>query len=166
MKLFFILALFSCLSFSAKKQVYQVISSHPHDVAEFSAFVTTVKQQGRLWLVEKKDRAPESINKYLLSIQGRDVRSFVPEVTSDKFVPGNELIRTYTSQINSTEIRKSVESLAAYKTRLAGSPDNRKATDAIKAELASLGLSVSTVCYRADTCSVIADKMGSEKPSE
>jgi Zn-dependent M28 family amino/carboxypeptidase len=166
MKFFFLLALLSTSVLAAKKPVYQVMSSHPHDVAEFSSFVTTVKQEGRLWLVEKKDNAPESINEFLLSVEGRDLRSYIPQVTLLKMSPDSELIKTYTSQINVAEIRKSVETLSAYKTRLAGSSDNRKATDAIKAEFASMGLSVSKVCYKADTCSVIADKVGTEKPSE
>lgn len=166
MKFLLFLSLLSSSLFASTKPLYQVMSSHPHDVAEFSDYITTVKVDGRLWLVEKKDGAPESINKYLLPVAGRDVRSYMPSVSPTKSNADSDLIKTYTSQVNTAEIRKSVEALSAYKTRKAGTAENRKATDAIKAEFASLGLVVSTVCYKADTCSVIADKVGSENPSE
>lgn len=47
-----------------------------------------------------------------------------------------------------------------------GTEDNRKATEQIKNDLASLGLKTQTICYRAEACSVIADKIGSENPNE
>jgi Zn-dependent M28 family amino/carboxypeptidase len=154
------LLLGSTLIFSAapQKPLYQVMSSHPHDVKEIAPYIETVKQEGRLWLVQLKGSAPSEVMSHLRRTNGRDVKHYTAPVQKAAFA--SPIIKDFASRIDAAAIKSDVETLANYKTRLVGSADNQKATAQIKDIFTALGYSVTQYCYRPDACSVVADKAG------
>lgn len=154
------LLLGSLLVFSSihKPQLYQVMSSHPHDLKEFSPFIKTIKQDGRLWLVNLKKNTPSHVMKNFRLTTGRDVKSYMPSVLKSSVV--SPIIKDFTSRIDVAAIKNDVEMLSNYKTRLVGSSDNQKAIAQVKQILTSLGYSIYQYCYRPDACSIVADKVG------
>lgn len=147
-----------------QRPLYQVMSSHPHDVKEFTPYIETVSQQGRLWLVHLKDNAPADVMKNFRRTSGTDVKHYSAPVQKAAFAA--PLIKDFISRIDVPSIKSDVETLANYKTRLAGSPDNQKATAQIKSIFAGLGYTVSEFCYRPDACSIVADKLGDGTSSD
>lgn len=147
------------LSSAAPKQdLYQVISSHPHDVKEFMPYIQTVKQEGRLWLVHLKGEVPAEVMSNFRRTDGQDVNHYMAPVQKSAFA--SPVVKDFLTRIDVASIKSDVESLANYKTRLVGSADNQKATAQIKEVFTALGYTVSQYCYRADACSVVADKAG------
>lgn len=163
--------LFVCLigallfsSATLKKPLYQVISSHPHDVKAFSPYIETVKQEGRLWLVHLKNNTPSKVMDNFKKIHAHEVRHY--SAANLKASYQSPIIKDYLSRIDVNAIKSDVESLANYKSRLVGSVDNQKATAQIKSIFSSLGYSVTEYCYRAGACSVVADKIGDGSSDE
>lgn len=152
-------ALFS-FSGAPKKPVYQVLSSHPHDVKEFSPYIETVSEQGRLWLVHLKENTPARVLKHFRRTSGKESHYLVNANKLKNISAPSPTIKEFTARIDASGIKADVESLANYKNRAAGSADNQKAASFIKETLASLGYSVSEQCYRQGACSIIADKAG------
>ena len=146
------------LSATPMKPLYQVMSSHPHDVKEFSPYIETVKQEGRLWLVHLKSEAPLHVMKNFRLTKGNDVRHYVAPVEKMSF--SSPVIKEFLNRIDSGSIKHDVEMLANYKTRLAGSADNQKATAQIKDIFKGFGFTISEYCYRSGACSIVADKLG------
>lgn len=147
------------LSSAAPRQdLYQVMSSHPHDVKEFSPYIQTVKQEGRLWLVHLNGKVPADVMKNFRRTNGQDVKHYTAPVLKAGFA--SPLIKDFISRIDVPSIKSDVETLANYKTRLVGSADNQKATAQIKGIFAELGYVVSEYCYRPGSCSIVADKAG------
>ena len=145
-------------SANLKKPLYQVISSHPHDVKEFTPYIETVKQEGRLWLVHLKSSTPLQIMENFKQINGNEVRHYT--APNFKATYHSVMIKEFLTRIDVSAIKNDVESLASFKTRLVGSADNQKATAQIKDIFTSLGFSVTEYCYREGACSVVADKLG------
>ncbi|HXH31504.1 MAG TPA: M28 family peptidase [Bacteriovoracaceae bacterium] len=160
------LLLGSLLTFSAarKPELYQVISAHPHDVQEFSPYIETIKQDGRLWLVNLKTNTPRKLHRHFKKTTTQDVRTYlVPEALDNLASPA---IKEYVQQISSAAIKKDVGALTAFKTRLVGTADNQQAVALVKDTLEGFGYSVKEICYKANACSVIADKAGADAESE
>lgn len=153
------------LSAAPKPALYQVMSAHPHDVKEFSPFIErTVRQQGRLWLVELKSNAPAYVLKHFRLTDGKDVKHYTAPVMKMSQASGQ--IQDFTSRIDVASIKGDVEMLAAYESRKVGSQDNQKATAQIKEIFSKLGYSITEYCYRPGACSVVADKVGETSPKE
>jgi hypothetical protein len=154
------LALGSVLMISAtpKQTVYQVMSSHPHDVKEFSPYIQTISQQGRLWLVHLKKDAPAHVMENFRATNGSDVRHYLAPEMKSSFV--SPMIKEMTKRIDVASIKSDVETLSNYKSRLVGSADNQKATAQIKDILTGMGFTVTQPCYRDGACSIVADKAG------
>lgn len=146
------------LSSEASGPLYQVMSSHPHDVEAFTPYIETVKQEGRLWLVHLKKSTPPKMMKNFRATSGDDVRHYL--VTRSPKKMANATIKEFTGRLDVAAIKSDVESLSNYKTRLAGTADNQKATAQIKDILTGLGYKVSQPCYTTGACSVVADKVG------
>ncbi len=171
MKPLFLLALMTGLLLSASSAprgtFYQVISSHPHDVKELRPFIKTVHQNGRLWIVRLTKKAPLHVMEHLRAIDGTE-KSYVFE--SSSFIQPKILINEFTSeivqQISKENIRADVIELSSYETRYAGTADNKKAVSNAMLRLQSYGYDVKEICYSTDACSVIAEKKGSQLPSE
>jgi hypothetical protein len=146
--------------------LYQVISSHPHDVEELAPFIKTIHQSGRLWVVKLKKNAPQDVLSHLKPLTGEE-KSYVYQGT--KLLKGlaDKRIKTIVQKVDKNAIRKDVEDLSLnYKTRYAGTEENRKALKSVTARFTSMGYSVSETCYSADACSIIAEKTGLEIPHE
>jgi Zn-dependent M28 family amino/carboxypeptidase len=153
------------LSSAAPKQaLYQVISSHPHDVKEFTPYIQTVKQEGRLWLVHLNGKVPADVMKNFRRTNGLDVKHYTAPVMKSAFA--SPMIKDFISRIDVPSIKSDVETLSNYKTRLVGTADNQKATAQIKGIFAALGYTVSEYCYRPGACSVVADKVGDGSSNE
>lgn len=150
------------------KELYQVISSHPHDVEEIQEHIETIYQEGRLWIVDLKPGAPQEVLTHLKVISGRE-KSYMHVNRSPKLRSLNAHyfeIKNTLKEIEKSLIRKDVEDLAHYTTRAAGTPENREATASVAQKLTDLGLEVKQICYSEGICSVVADKKGSVKPNE
>nr|MBA2405992.1 M28 family peptidase [Bdellovibrionales bacterium] len=157
---FFAIILGSLLLSAAapKEALYQVMSSHPHDVREFAPYIKTVKQEGRLWLVHLKGQVPAHVMANFRKTNGSDVKHYSAPVLKSAFA--SPAIQDFLSRVDVNAIKSDVETLTNYKTRLVGTADNQKATAQIKDIFASLGYAVSEHCYRPGACSVVADKAG------
>ena len=169
MKLLFLFSLLMTshltLSASAGPLQYQVMSSHPHDVKEFAPFIhRTVRQEGRLWLVELKSDIPLNLKKHFRLTDGSDVKHYTAPVL--KMTLAQPQIQDFAARIEVSSIKADVEMLAAFQSRLAGSSDNQKATAQIKEIFTKLGYSVREYCYRPGACSVVADKAGESSSKE
>ncbi len=150
------------VSLAPIRPLYQVITSHPHDLAKLSSFVETVKQDGRLWLVHLKEDAPHSVQRYLRNVDLVRVQSYVPQISQKDISNYNVEIKKFTQNIDIARIRKDVETLSAVKNRSAGSEENKKIEEFLESELKALNYQVSKVCYKANVCSIVADKIGQE----
>jgi hypothetical protein len=146
------------ISAAPAPKLFQVMTSHPHDVKEFSPFIQTVKQEGRLWLVHLKKNIPDHFMSHFRPTNGSDVGHYL--ASPHQLNGASSIIKDFTARIDSNLIKHDVESLASFKTRLVGTSDNQKATQQIGDELKSMGFSVKQICYRPEACSVIADKLG------
>lgn len=154
-----VLSLFLFVSAAPKKALYQVMSSHPHDVKEFSPFIETVSVDGRLWLVHVKAQAPEHVMRSLRLTDGTDVKHYQTKTLKNK-AKMNPAILDLGRQIDAASIKSDVELLSNFKTRLVGTADNQRATLTIKEIFTSMGLQTTQICYREGACSVIAEKPG------
>lgn len=158
------LFLFLLTSATSKPPLYQVINSHPHDVKEFTPYIKTVMKEGRLWIVHLKSNTPPNLMKNFRYTSGNDVKHYIP-INVFKSSP-NPIIQEYTSKLSANEIKNTVQSLTNFKTRLVGTADNQKATTLIKDALKAYGFSISLPCYKAEACSVVADKAGDGSTDE
>lgn len=156
-----ILGSFLLLSSAPKPQLYQVISAHPHDLKDIAPYIKTVKQSGRLWLVEIHPQTPKRLMSNFRATDGSDVKHYMPRLskTSDFSVA----IADFTNRIDSANIKADIEALASFKTRLVGTPENQKATAALGTIFKNMGYTVSQPCYRAGACSIVADKPGKSR---
>lgn len=142
--------------------LFQVISSHPHDVEELSPYINTVYQNGRLWVVQLKDNAPSDILSHLKPLSGHE-KSYLHEgkwISNSGLKKKNDVIKLLVNQVDKEAIHKDVEMLASYKTRSAGSADNQHAVKTVGLRFQDMGYEVSEICYRQGVCSVIAEKKG------
>ena len=138
--------------------LYQVISQHPHDVQKLTPFIETVREDGRLWIVRLKPEAPAGLQRYLEPVADRRLESRLVESSGRK---ARAHISRAVLEVESERLRTDVVALAAYKTRAAGTEDNRKASAWVEARLKELGYRTQQICYRSGICSVIADQTGS-----
>lgn len=83
------------VSATPKKSMYQVMSSHPHDVKEFTPYIETVKQEGRLWLVHLKKDMPAKLMENFRRTNGSDVRHYLAPLMKTAAV--NPIIKDMTA---------------------------------------------------------------------
>lgn len=151
----------SMMSFSPNKShLYQVISSHPHDVNEINAHTDTVYQNGRLWIVEVKKGAPKLLFKYLRNLRGTE-RSY--SYTEKNLSQKSEHVAKYLQEMSELNIKQDVQKLSEYKTRAAGTSGNIQAVNDLKLRFKTMGYEVEEICYKENACSIIAEKKGSSK---
>lgn len=146
--------------------LFQVISSHPHDVEELSPYVETVYQSGRLWIVQLKKNAPDSIMTHLRTLSGRE-KNYLYEglyVTNKSHKTKKVNIQSFTKTVDIQNIQKDIEELAAYETRYVGTIENQQAMDQSAVRLREMGYKIEEICYREDVCSLIAERKGLVNP--
>lgn len=146
--------------------LFQVISSHPHDVEELSPYIETVHQSGRLWIVQLKKTAPDSIMAHLRTLSGRE-KNYLYEglYVTNKSRKGKKVnIQSFTKSVDIHNIQRDVEELAAYETRYVGTIENQQALDKSAARLQEMGYTIQEICYRGEVCSLIAEKRGLVTP--
>ncbi len=157
MKFFLLLsALVLSLSFAPKERLYQVTTSHPHELHKLAPHIETVSQNGRLWIVRLRDNAPMTVHNYLRPTNGTE-KSYFPSLEKSTFEASDDVLK-YTTQVSSDFIRADVEFLSSYESRAAGSTGNQDAVTKLEGRLTSLGYAVKRICYIASACSLIADK--------
>ena len=142
--------------------LFQVVSSHPHELNEISSYTKTVHRDGRLWVVELNPEAPSNILKHLRPLSGHE-RSYLYEgewIQNVSF-SRKSTIKKLISHVDKKAIKKDVELLSAYRTRLSGSAENRLALIGVRARFQSMGYIIRDFCYQEGDCSFTADKNGS-----
>jgi Peptidase family M28 len=142
--------------------LYQVISSHPHDLEELTPHIETVYQNGRLWVVQLNENAPEEVLELLKPLSGHE-KSYIHEgtwVSNIKIKNKKDNTKLIVSAVNKENIKKDVVELSNYESRYAGSEGNKKAVAATSERFSSMGYSVKEICYAPDACSLIAEKKG------
>lgn len=159
MKLALGLLLFSTVAVAAPKQLYQVISQHPHDVEKVQPYIKTETVSGRLWIVTLEKKAPASAMRYLKAITMNDVAHYSPVRSSFKSAPKASVVEIL-KEVSIPNLKSTVEKLSSYRTRAAGTPDNQNAIAHLIEEFARLGLPTTTECYKPNACSIIATKAG------
>lgn len=147
---------------------YQVIEPHPEEVRSILPYIKTRFQAGRLWIVDLKQPGltPAWVFKFLRRADPALLRHYTP---GDKELTRFELpaIPThFLSAVRVEELQASITKLSSFKNRAAGTPDNKAAQKWIESQLSALGYQVTSICYEADVCSVIADKKGLSKPND
>ncbi|GEM_PF-6728555 len=157
MKLLLLLAMISSVAFAAEKQLYQVMSQHPHDVEKVRPYIQTESESGRLWIVTLKKQAPASAMEYLRPITMNDVAHYTPASNKVKATAKKEIVKIL-KEVSSANIKASVVKLASYKTRYAGTLDNQNAIAQLTEELAAMGYPTTTECYKPTACSVDCNK--------
>lgn len=142
----------------AKEKLYQVMTSHPHDVEQFQNHITTVKQDGRLWLVTLKPSMPFLLRRFFKPADLSRVGSYMPVVAtnSKQEMPFKDLVET--SEVEN--IKSHVMTLSSYKTRYAGTSENKDAGLWIEKKFQEMGYVTKQLCYQANTCSILAEKKG------
>lgn len=143
--------------------LYQVISSHPHELEELSPHIETVYQNGRLWVVQLNKNAPLSIRTHLKRLSGGEKSySYVGKHITNKLIKQKPVdIKSLVKSVTLENIKDDVAWLASYETRYVGTEDNQLATIAVAERLKTLGFSIKKLCYREDSCSIVAEKAGS-----
>jgi hypothetical protein len=162
---FLALGFLSSLSFSFKRNdLFQVVTSHPHDLVELKPYLETVYQNGRLWVVRAQEETPEELKLHLRPLLGGE-KSYLLEgkIFSNAKIKKKDSVKLLIESANKDFIRKDVEKLASYRSRAAGTKDNQAAVQEMSDRLKSLGYGTKNICYSPDACSVIADKEGTEK---
>lgn len=162
--LFFGLSL--SMGLAPKENLYQVISSHPHDIEKLSPHIETAYQSGRLWIVRLKNNAPSSLKKHLKPLSGKEKSYFYRPMFQGLKKRNPSYLDRLVDKVNRENIRKDVIELSSYKTRYAGTRENQEAIQNVAVRLQSYGLDVQEICYRPQACSLVADKKGSLKPQE
>lgn len=171
MKYFVVLAMVSGLFLNMgntemKDSLYQVVSSHPHDVVELDPYIETVHQSGRLWVVKLKDGHPEEIKQHLQLLSGGE-RSYFFQPSFSSMKKKKSFPRVILENVDKANIQKDVESLSNnYETRYRGTEENKKAVEDVSARFKALNYEVSQICYNSDSCSIVAEKKGKKTPGK
>ena len=160
--LLFIGLLLSLGSGPRGNDLYQVVSSHPHELEEINPHIETVYQNGRLWVVQLKENAPSSIQQHIKRLTGREKSySFIGKHITNKLFKKKPVdIKSMVKNVSLDNIKNDVAWLANYETRYAGTDENQAATNAVADRFKSLGFTIKKYCYRSDTCSLVAEKPG------
>lgn len=149
--------------------LFQVITSHPHDLEELNPYIETVYQNGRLWVVQLNKDAPEEILQHLRPLSGSE-KSYIHEgqwVTNAKLKNKKDNTKLLVTQVSLENIKQDIEDLANnYETRYAGSEENQRALAATEERFRSMGYEVKEVCYAPDACSIVAEKKGKIEASK
>lgn len=166
-----VLVVFCSMSFvgfsTQTKKLYQVITSHPHDLEEINPYFTTVHQSGRLWVVEVSDDAPEEVYQHLKVISGEE-RSYMHQeilITNKSFSQKAKDIRSRVEEVDEENIRKDVEFLSSFKSRATGTKGNSEALKKLKERFMKMNYTVEEICYEKNSCSLIAERKGTSDPS-
>lgn len=154
------LLLFTILSFgAAQTPLYQVITSHPHDLENLTPHLETVSQRGRLWIVRPKASLPSESMRYLRPVGTEKLISYLPNVR--KSATKDPAIQALVGQVQVARIREDITALSNnYRTRRVGTDENRSAVNWVEQKLKDMGLTTKQICYRSGACSIIADKTG------
>jgi len=157
------MGLFLVFASAKRGDVFQVISSHPHDLKELTPFIETTYKNGRLWVVKVKKSAPKKIFKYLRPLTGNEKSYLHHSVTRKNLMEsGNTEIKDILQNVDKFAIKKDVEKLSSYRTRATGTQDNRDALQLVQTRFKEMGYVVKEVCHSIDACSFTADKKGSQ----
>ena len=186
MKFSFILILLLGLTLSAASRtrgndLFQVVTSHPHDLEEIESHIETVYQNGRLWVVQLKRNAPESVLTHLRPLTGRE-KSYLYEgkvqAKAQRFSESafdSELneeldaevnIHDMVSSVDAKKIEQDVIELSSYQSRRVGTVGNQQATQRVATSFESFGFKVQEICYMDEACSLIAEKVGTRSKDE
>jgi hypothetical protein len=158
--LFFMLTgLLMLLSFAPKKEIYQVLSQHPHDVEKILPYISTVKKAGRLWLVEIHQDLPVQWRGLFRPTSQRVLHHSIAPRTKNLQAP-LPLIKEFTQRVRASSIRADVEKLCSFKTRATGTLENQQAVEMMEHFFKSLGLTTRRQCFRSNACNVIAEREG------
>jgi hypothetical protein len=168
--IFFLLSLFLNLGAGYRGNgLFQVITSHPHELEELSPYIETVYHNGRLWIVQLYRSAPEELLEYLRPLSGSE-KSYIHEgkwISNIKNGKRNDNAKFLLSQVDLENIKKDVQDLANnYGTRYAGTEENQKAIGATKERLSLMGYEIKEVCYAPNACSILAEKKGKVEASK
>lgn len=156
------LFLISSFSFASTKQLYQVISQHPHDLEKITPYITTEKLEGRIWVVSLRPGAPKNAMKILRPLSSmNDVAHYTPVISNNKS-KADPQITLALKDVSISNLQGTVEKLASYKNRSAGSADNQAAVAWLTSEFARIGIPPQIECYKPNACSIIGTKQGTE----
>lgn len=153
-----LLGLFLLLSFQSRPDLYQVISSHPHDLEDLEGKISTVHQSGRLWIVRPHADLSAAGFKHLRPLTGKE-NSYHYQAMNFKSAADPE-VKAFINGVKSEAIKADVVALSSYKTRLVGTEENRQATAMVKKRFQDMGYVTTEICYTSGACSLIADKKG------
>ncbi|MFZ4712943.1 MAG: M28 family metallopeptidase [Bacteriovoracaceae bacterium] len=150
-----ILASLISLSTLADDKLYQVTTFDPHFISQFENNITTVRKDGRLWLVNIIKPLPYLLRGFFRPADLNKVDSYQPMVLKTK---NENPFQSMVDEASKENIKFSVEKLSSYKTRYAGSSENQQATLWIENKFKELGYETKQICYKAGACSVLAEK--------
>lgn len=154
------------IAFAKKVKIYQVITSHPHDIEKIEPYIKTFKRDGRLWLVTVDElKIKPNLKKFLRETNVDLVKSYYVKLNK-KSVVANPIVQEFLDKVSKEYLKSQVEKLASYPTRYAGTSENQKVLEYLTEILKSLGLEIKIQCYKANACSVIGRKNSKKQTND
>ncbi len=150
------------LTVKAEDKLFQVTTFDPHYVEQFEKYIKTVKKDGRLWLVKVDKKMPYLLRGFFKAVNLDQVGSYQPMTLKNK--SGNPF-QVMVDEASKQNIKSTVAQLSSYKSRYAGTEDNRQATIWIENKFKDFGYETKQLCYKPGACSVLAEKK-SKTPTE
>jgi hypothetical protein len=150
------------LTAKAEDKLFQVTTFDPHYVEQFEKYIKTVKKDGRLWLVKVDKKMPYLLRGFFKAVNLDQVGSYQPMTLKNK--SGNPF-QVMVDEASKQNIKSTVAQLSSYKSRYAGTEDNRQATIWIENKFKDFGYETKQLCYKPGACSVLAEKK-SKTPTE
>ncbi len=151
---------------STPNEIFQVITAHPEILKELFPDIQTLRKENRLWLVKVTGNPYwKTRSEVLRPVKNLDLRTYRAKPSLRQEIADPAIVNSL-SKLDQKNIQNDIVWLASYKTRFAGSSDNRDAYNRIFERFKVLGFQVSLVCYRQDICSVIANLPGQGSPDK
>jgi hypothetical protein len=156
------LILLFTLTAQAEDKLFQVTTFEPHYVEQFEKYIKTVKKDGRLWLVKVDKKMPYILRGFFKPVILDQIGSYQTMTLKSK--RGNPF-QIIVDEANKLNIKAAVAHLSSYKSRYAGTEENRQATVWIENKFKEFGYETKQICYKPGACSVLAERK-SKNPTE
>lgn len=146
--------------------LFLVTNHSPHVILELSPYIKVVKDEGRTFLIQKKNEVtfPGKLNKYLTQVKHSEVLNYIPV---ERMTSGiNPVVQKMLEGVSASEMKQIVEKVASFSNRRAGTEDNVAASNYIMKELTSMGFETESDCFKRKTCNIYARITGTKKPNE
>ena len=163
------------MSAEAPFGLYQVITSHSHDLEKIEKYIDyTYLKDGRMWLVHLKPDTPKQFLSFFRPADLWNNYSF-EYIPQEKSQLSSHQYSAKTTKMEMEKVLSSVDlkalneevvNLSQFNSRLAGSIENQDATQYLLNKLGGLNYKTYLQCYQKNQCNVVAEKKGFQHSDE